>query len=395
MLMGSAWMMMPSSTLAVRSTAFDDGGVVLAAGPATLSSLAPAAGPARAARRIYPYSVVPGGVADGAELARVVKSDKVVAAHYAQFKVGAARKVKVSKARAVYVSYRKGDKIYWTANKVILPAGETLLSDGVNEVRTRCANRISDIAQLPVAADEPSAEVLDSSTEEGVEVREVSSGADEGKGAGKGAGPLKTYNSGNLAGGPVLAMGTSKMESMESFGARLLSGSPYSMRSSRSAGAPALNAPPPSLYQAPQAPGSNGQPDTVLLAPPLGAGDTPPADPPSDGPAGSAPGPSGGNGETGTGTGAEDPAQSPTPPRFADDTAESELPSRQPVEPEIIETDIGKVWPPGPLPSLNTGDTPRASGKIPEPATAGLVIGTLAVLGLVRRRRAGTRAKAR
>ena len=34
-----------------------------------------------AARRIYPFSIIPGGVADKGELARVVKADAVVRAH--------------------------------------------------------------------------------------------------------------------------------------------------------------------------------------------------------------------------------------------------------------------------------------------------------------------------
>jgi hypothetical protein len=116
-------------------------------------------------RRVYPYSVVPGGVASQAELVRIVRSDKVVAAHYASYDVSRAHEVTVARPRAVYVSYRKGDKVYWTAKKVMLREGETLLSDGENEMRTRCANRISDVAQFPVEAHAPSAEVLDTASE--------------------------------------------------------------------------------------------------------------------------------------------------------------------------------------------------------------------------------------
>jgi hypothetical protein len=113
------------------------------------------------ARRVYPYSIVPGGVTDRAELARVLKTDKVAAAHYAGFQVDRVKPVTVAKARAVYVSYRKGDQVYWTSRKVMLAEGETLLSDGNSEIRTRCGNRISDTARLPVGANEPSPEVLD------------------------------------------------------------------------------------------------------------------------------------------------------------------------------------------------------------------------------------------
>jgi len=116
-------------------------------------------------RRVYPYSVVPGGVASQAELVRIVRSDKVVATHYASFDVSRAHEVTVARPRAVHVSYRKGDQVYWTAKKVMLREGETLLSDGKNEMRTRCANRISDVAQFPVEAHAPGAEVLDTAYE--------------------------------------------------------------------------------------------------------------------------------------------------------------------------------------------------------------------------------------
>jgi hypothetical protein len=120
-------------------------------------------------RRIYPYSIIPGGVSEQGELVRVMKSDKVVAAHYAAFDVSKVREVTVSKPRAVYVSYRKRDKVYWTANKLMLAEGETLLSDGSSEIRTRCGNRISDVPQLPVEVKGPTPEELDSSVEEAQE----------------------------------------------------------------------------------------------------------------------------------------------------------------------------------------------------------------------------------
>ena len=130
----------------------------------------PVAAPAQlapAARRIYPYSIVPGGVANREELAQAIKTDKVVADHYTGFDVAKARPVTVSKPRAVYVSYRKGDKVYWTRKKLMLAEGEILLTDGINELRTRCANRISETPMLPVAADEPSQLEFDASSEEG------------------------------------------------------------------------------------------------------------------------------------------------------------------------------------------------------------------------------------
>jgi hypothetical protein len=115
----------------------------------------------RGLRRIYPYSVVPGGVSGQSELQRIIRTDSVVAAHYATFDSGKARAVVVDKPRAVHVS----DKVYWTAHKVMLAPGETLLSDGRNEMRARCANRISDLPQYPVEAHRPAMEELDQAIE--------------------------------------------------------------------------------------------------------------------------------------------------------------------------------------------------------------------------------------
>ena len=56
-----------------------------------LSPTAPTAQQAATARRIYRHSVVPGGVADKVELAQILRSDRLVAAHYASFNVGNAR----------------------------------------------------------------------------------------------------------------------------------------------------------------------------------------------------------------------------------------------------------------------------------------------------------------
>ncbi|MFC5478158.1 hypothetical protein [Massilia suwonensis] len=129
--------------------------------PAVAAAPAPALDATPAARRVYRYSVVPGGALDRAELAQVIRSDRLVAAHYADFDVERAYAATVSAPRAVYVSYRKDGKIYWTKKKVMLQSGETLLTDGRNEMRARCANRISDQPRFPVEQDAPSPETLD------------------------------------------------------------------------------------------------------------------------------------------------------------------------------------------------------------------------------------------
>ena len=65
-------------------------------------------------RPVYPYSVVPGGVKDAHELKWAAEHDPVVASHYAGFDYDHARIVQLVLARTVYVSYRIGNKIYWT-----------------------------------------------------------------------------------------------------------------------------------------------------------------------------------------------------------------------------------------------------------------------------------------
>jgi hypothetical protein len=66
----------------------------------------------------------------------------------------------------VYVSYRKGEQVYWTARKVTLAEGESILSDGQNDIRARCGNRISDTPQLPVEVKGPDEKELDRFTEQ-------------------------------------------------------------------------------------------------------------------------------------------------------------------------------------------------------------------------------------
>jgi hypothetical protein len=103
---------------------------------------------------IYPHSVVPGGVHSRDALVAAV-ADPVVAAHYAQVDIAHAHMVRVPSQRRAYVSYRIGDRVYWTSHTVALHPGEDVLTDGRHEIRARCGNRISDTPQQPVATSEP------------------------------------------------------------------------------------------------------------------------------------------------------------------------------------------------------------------------------------------------
>ncbi len=112
-------------------------------------------------RRAYPYSVSPGGVRDIHELRETLARDYVVRRHYARFNLDRARLVHAGEERLVYMSYRRGDAIFWTRKKVHLHPDELLLTDGVITARARCGNQVSEAAQPEVAEEEPAEDVLD------------------------------------------------------------------------------------------------------------------------------------------------------------------------------------------------------------------------------------------
>ncbi len=111
-------------------------------------------------RPVYPYSVIPGGVTSSKELQARLHQDPVAAAHYRDFHAESARVIRLPNERQVYVSYRLGDRVYWSRHRITLHAGEAVLTDGVNLVRTRCGNRISETANEPTAPGEPPTEVM-------------------------------------------------------------------------------------------------------------------------------------------------------------------------------------------------------------------------------------------
>jgi hypothetical protein len=112
-------------------------------------------------RPVYPYSVIPGGVQNKQELQTALRNDAVVALHYAGFRTQSVQLLRLKTARQVYVSYRIGDRIYWTNKKITLHAGEMLLTDGNHLARTRCGNRIADTPLGPGWPSEPPIETLD------------------------------------------------------------------------------------------------------------------------------------------------------------------------------------------------------------------------------------------
>jgi hypothetical protein len=110
-------------------------------------------------RKVYPYSIVPGGApnVDEAKLA-MLRGD--VRANYTNVDFAKLHEVKLTANLSGYVSYRYGDKIYWTAKKLTLRAGETVFTDGQHIVRGRCLNCYSVVPMSPIRPHEPSEKVL-------------------------------------------------------------------------------------------------------------------------------------------------------------------------------------------------------------------------------------------
>ena len=112
-------------------------------------------------RVVYPYSVIPGGVQTADDLREVSEHDRVVGIHYAGFDFHSARIVELDQPRLVYLSYRMGDRVFWTGKRISLHKGEKLITDGRTTARARCANQISEIAQPAVSPAEPPAAKFD------------------------------------------------------------------------------------------------------------------------------------------------------------------------------------------------------------------------------------------
>ena len=106
-------------------------------------------------RPVYRYSVVPGGTHSPGELRDAIEKDAVVAAHYEKLDQSRLRAEVVPSDRYVHVSYRKGDRVYWSSKKVLLRKGETILTDGTTQVRARCGNCIAEQPAGPTSAEEP------------------------------------------------------------------------------------------------------------------------------------------------------------------------------------------------------------------------------------------------
>jgi hypothetical protein len=118
-------------------------------------------------RPTFSYSVIAGGARDARELQRAVEQDPVVADHYRDADVATMRPEILRSDRLAYVSYRVGDRVFWTKRKVRIRSGETILTNGQTEIRARCGNCISMEPLLPTSDEEPDPAAFDALTDTG------------------------------------------------------------------------------------------------------------------------------------------------------------------------------------------------------------------------------------
>lgn len=311
-----------------------------AGGSAPAAALRHAAALAETAPRlVYRYSVIPGGVASGAALARAMSSDPVVAAHYANFDVARARVVRLEAPQWKHVSYRVGDKVFWTSKKVMLAAGEAVITDGNITARTRCGNQVSDVPMAPVMmANEPAPEVLDM-------MYASAEGIDD-------------------AGGevPIGQGGAPRAAESPSVQTAAVSGTSQAPRAAPPLLTP-LAAPPILSYR-----GAVTQPAPVPVPP-----DTPPTNPPTPS---NPPKP-------------QDPPTATTPPTPQDPPTATTPPTpRDPPKPPAPQDPPKPPAPPSPPSNPPAGFVPpRAPTPVPEPGSISLMAGALAAMVLLRRKK--------
>ncbi|RMF92799.1 MAG: hypothetical protein D6736_02805, partial [Nitrospinota bacterium] len=118
--------------------------------PEELIGPGPEAGEAAAARRWY--GLCPkNSVKSLQDFRKLVLQDKLLRVYYSRFRWQQARLVTLNAPRLAYVSYQKDGQIARTRKKIRLPQGDTIITDGIIQVRTYCCNEVIE----EVAAPEP------------------------------------------------------------------------------------------------------------------------------------------------------------------------------------------------------------------------------------------------
>jgi len=96
-----------------------------------------------APRPVFRHSVVPGGAYTRSELRQAILRMPEVAHHFRELLIERMEPARLSRDGDYYVSYKKDGKVYWTSRKLRIPAGEPVLADGAETIRSRCGNRLS------------------------------------------------------------------------------------------------------------------------------------------------------------------------------------------------------------------------------------------------------------
>ncbi len=128
--------------------------------PRVLASVSEAPAAVRSLRLRYPYSIIPGGAYSPAELRGASERDQLIREHYIGFDMPSTRLVTLTTDRYQYVSFRLNNKVFWTKKRLLIPKGEVLMTDGTNYARTRCGNRLSNIAMSPTTMHQPPERLL-------------------------------------------------------------------------------------------------------------------------------------------------------------------------------------------------------------------------------------------
>ncbi len=89
------------------------------------------------------------------------REDRLVAVHYAGVALDSLRPARTGRETQAYVSYRINGRIYWTRFRHRIPANELVLTDGANNVRARCGNRLSDTPRSPIRDGEPTEAMME------------------------------------------------------------------------------------------------------------------------------------------------------------------------------------------------------------------------------------------
>ena len=146
------------------------------------------------AKRIYPYSVVSGGVMSRDEATAAISEDPIVADHYQGIRSEKLTPIKLRTRIFAFVSYRKGNRVAWTQRRLPIGAGELLMSDGRELIRARCGNRISTVSRTPVMDDEPTGEEFDTAVSSSI-TKTLRSGVSNGAFADQAAAQVRSQES--------------------------------------------------------------------------------------------------------------------------------------------------------------------------------------------------------